>query len=124
MQFTAEMQNAKCKMQAGTRRLGGASHFLGRRFYGVRWQSEAATPLWISRRRLEIPRREQIRQIQSGVAPLFPLAAALHMKRRFAAVNRKNGNAPIGGWAQAQPGLDARAAFSILSRHEQTFCKG
>jgi len=32
----------------------------------------------------------QITLIQSGVAPPFPLAAALHIKRSFAAASRKS----------------------------------
>ena len=66
----------------------GRIQSLGCLSYGVRWQSEAATPLWVSERRLEHSGVPEITLIQSGVAPLFPLAAALHIRPPFAAAGR------------------------------------
>ena len=54
----------------------------------------------------------QITLIQSGVAPLFPLAAALHIKRSFSVVSRKNSDATL----NADMGVGIDISFQIRSR--------
>jgi hypothetical protein len=67
---------------------GGCTHFFGRLFYGVRGQAKR-DPAFDYTEALGTTEAAKITPRQSGVAPMFPLAAALHIKPPPAAVMAK-----------------------------------
>jgi hypothetical protein len=57
----------------------------------------SATPLSSSQRRSEIPRRQESRCAKSGVAHMFPLAAAVHIEMKRARASRWVSSGSVNG---------------------------